>query len=79
MCVLLSLLLLTTMIALKSTDESAMWMVLHEIIAVLSLFLEQQDQIPILASRQAAQYISMEFLLFLCVPPGDPNVASFKA
>lgn len=31
----LSLLLLTVTIALKSTDESAMWMVLYEMIAVL--------------------------------------------
>lgn len=43
------------------------------------LFPEQQDQIPVLAGRQAAQYVSMEFLVFLSVPTGEPNVAGFKA
>lgn len=77
-CILLFLHLLTVMIALKSTDKSAMWMILGEIIAVFWLFLEQQDPIPGLAGSQAVQRISMEFLLFLSVPIGDPNVASFK-
>lgn len=64
-CILLSLLLLTVASALKSTAESAAWMILDEMIAVLSLFLEW-DQIPVLAGRQAAQYISVEFYICFC-------------
>lgn len=45
-------------------------MALDEMIVALCLFLEQQDQIQVFAGRQAAQLVSMEFLLF-SVPTGD--------